>query len=676
MISDNTLFYDWFSFIFRIIALLILYSFLTLSSIATLDKYRRIDREDFSKQTGEYLGLPVPIIVLNSLILGIIGILIVYPISFSQEIYAIYELVSGSVLCILFVWLIIDITYHRPSEKSKTITLLISYGGFILLLPCLLFSEGIMLIFFTLFIIYINSELNGATVWIIWDIDPEKNKSLISISLISFIMVPTLTILCAIYPDPAIQAGLGVSAICNALTTLYYSELIQGKKFYLNLGGLVSFGSTIFISLFLPTPITGSSINSSLITALFMNGICFAYLLNLLIKRKFDFEENNRSKTLLGSLTFTFAFWILFVSVNSILSNSTGIIPIQGNFWSIITVIPFVFLSFMIAIFQTIMLFILTSIAAYDLQWVQDLVEWLKRQEEFFLYSSIVIFITLIIPLIVGGIWPSSWSVYPEMLMITVILWVAGLICLSATYFGFNERVFESMICYICYIGLGLAYGIVFAPMALGTLGLIGLVVISTILLGLAIFEEDLDLEYILPIIVAVFSMILGIFLMYLRLDNQITNPDTANLAGMFEWFFALLFAANAGTVAAYFIVEKRERVIGILILGIVLISLTHLILFVWDTRHSMALSYCWIATGVILIIPSLFVVFNSLWDALHEDKWSSVIMSILSAIIIMFASGTKFTPGLGDFGNSIIAIILAISLVVGYYILTRRHEI
>ncbi|NVM05116.1 MAG: hypothetical protein HWN67_22535 [Candidatus Helarchaeota archaeon] len=334
MIMDNTLYYDWFSFILRIIALLILYSFLTLSSVATLDKYRRIKRDDWSKDTRKkYLGLPIPVIVLNSIILGIIGILIVYPTTFSQETYAIYELVSGSVLCILFVWLIIDITYHRPSEKSKFILLLISYCGFIFLLPFFLFSEGNMLIFFTLFIIYVNIELDGATAWIIWGIDPEKNKSLILISLISFVMVPILTILCAIYPDPALQTGLGVSAICHALTTVYYSELFKVKKYYLNLAGLISFGSIIFISLLLPTPFSGSlaylmqdSINQSLIVALFINGISFAYLLNILIKRKFDFKQNNRSKTLLGSLAFTIGFWILFILTNSFFITSGGMI--------------------------------------------------------------------------------------------------------------------------------------------------------------------------------------------------------------------------------------------------------------------------------------------------------------------------------------------------------------
>ena len=138
------------------------------------------------------------------------------------------------------------------------------------------------------------------------------------------------------------------------------------------------------------------------------------------------------------------------------------------------------------------------------------------------------------------------------------------------------------------------------------------MVAITTILLSIAIFNGDIDyIEYILPIVVAVISMILGITLMNLRLTNLIINPGTATLAGMFEWFFGLLFAANALTIASYYIQEKRERVIGILILGIVMISITHLILFVWDTKLSMALSYCWIASAVILILPSLFVVYG-----------------------------------------------------------------
>ncbi|NVM05115.1 MAG: E3 ubiquitin protein ligase [Candidatus Helarchaeota archaeon] len=325
----------------------------------------------------------------------------------------------------------------------------------------------------------------------------------------------------------------------------------------------------------------------------------------------------------------------------------------------------------MIAISQTFALFILTSIAAYDLQWIKDLIEWLRKQEKFFYYLSLAISIILIILLVIGGIWPSSWSIYPEMWMLTAILWVAGLSCLFATYFGYGE---DFLYAGIGYIGIGLAYGIFFAPLVLGSLGLIGLVVITTIFLSIAMFNTDIDyIEYILPIVVAVASMVLGITLMNLRLNNQIIKPGLATLAGMFEWFFALIFASNAVAIANYYIKEKRERVIGILMLGIGLISITHFILFVWDTRLSMALSYCWIASAVILIIPSLFVLFKSQWDALHKDKWSSVITSILTSVIIMIASGTKFTPGLNDFINSIIAISLSISLVLGYFVYSKK---
>jgi hypothetical protein len=131
--------------------LLVLFAFLTISGVATLDKFRKINRADFS-DTDEvrYHGLRVPFMVMNAIIICVAGVLIVAPVVDSNPRYLVNEMVSASVLCILCMWLVIDITYHKHNEKNEFQLLLVSYGGLSMLLVLVFFVDGNMLLFIAL----------------------------------------------------------------------------------------------------------------------------------------------------------------------------------------------------------------------------------------------------------------------------------------------------------------------------------------------------------------------------------------------------------------------------------------------------------------------------------------------------------------------------------------------
>lgn len=691
MLLENTFVYDWFGSIFRLVALLILYVFVTISSVSTLDKYRKIKRETFEETGGAYKGLPVSIIVLNALLLGAIGVLIVYPIVgaptiFAEEEYMMYELVSGTVLCVLFVWLIIDITYHKNLEKNKFSLLIISYGGFILLLIMELFFKGRMLIFITIFVLYINLELNGATMWILWDLDRQKNNErLVLITLLSFVFVPVLYVLCSMYTDPAVQAALAVSAIAHALVVVYYSGFFDSDtghfkdSAYLMVAGWASFAAAIVISPFLPNPTSGGGI-SSLLVASTMYSFCLMFMINFTIRDELKFEKDRRSKTLLVTLVLTLGFWGLFILFAPFFMSAKGF-TLQSDFLSLLTLSPTGWFSFMIAVAQTIAFVIFLSIAAWDLWWIQELIRWLRKHAKIFVYTSFVCFIALAGLLIISAIVPSIFSTFPPIYTLFAIFGIVGLVCFGASYYSESDALVYLI---FCYIGLGFAYAIVFAPMSLGILGIIGLVILFGVLIGYLLSEikylkdkyDRIVSSIMLPIGVGILTMLLGLTLMNVRIINRITASGTATLAEMFEWFFALAFAANA-VVTSFFLSEDNEKsMVYVFITGVVFASIAHLVKFTWDTRLSIALSYSWVASAVALMLPALFVLFKDFWDALRADKWSSVILSILAGLILMFASGTKFTPGLPDFANSVLSIILAVGLVVGYFIYIKKKKL
>ncbi len=389
-------FQEWLGSLLRIVSLLVLFAFLTISGVATLDKFRKINRADFS-DTDEirYHGLRVPFMVMNAIIICVAGVLIVAPVVDSNPRYLVNEMVSASVLCILCMWLVIDITYHKHNEKNEFQLLLVSYGGLIMLLVLVFFVGGNMLLFVALFILYMNLELNGAAMWVLWGLDPEKNKRLVHSSLISYILVPVLLLLCPFFSHPAIQTALGISSINNALIVVYFSEFLEGRRRKYTIAGLIVFLVAISVALFLPNPvfvnlatIRNEPMTTSLIVAIFINAVCFAYLLDMLVKRAFDFKKKHRLQALSVSFLLTLGCWgLLFLD--------KALFPIQDDPWAVFTLSPTGWMLFCTTVFQTIAFGVLLSITLYDLPWIQAFIRWLRDHQEIFMVLCVGCFLIL-----------------------------------------------------------------------------------------------------------------------------------------------------------------------------------------------------------------------------------------------------------------------------------------
>ena len=658
MLMQDSLLFAWFGFIFRLIALLVVYAFLAITGISTLDKYRHIDREvSFEEIKGKNKALPVFLIVANAIVICVIGIVIAVPFAEDSP-YIVPEMISGCALCTLCMWMIIDITYHKSTENNKFRLLVISYCGFFVLLILGLVVKGIMQGFIALFIVYMDIELNGATAWIAMEFDPEKEMRLVRMSLLSFAVLPLLVVLAAFVTDPAMQIALGISGLTHALTAIYYSMSFKEKKVALTKSNVVCLLIAVATSVFLPnglfvnsTSLTMVSMNSALIFILLVYSICLVFLLDMLLKRKLDFRKGNRLKALLVYIILTGGLWGLFFLLRA------GFVY-QDDFLVQITLCPLLWTSLTIAVFQTIALCVLLSVALYDLPFIQALIKWFKANVKVLCYASFVCFFALTVMVIWLAVAPSMFFLYPGLSIFTLVMLITGVATLFASYYG--DYKWTGAVTWL-YIILGIVATLLFAPLSLGLIGLVALVVIVGILIGLMMDKKEL--KYTMPFMIGMISIILVLVLMHVR--RTISGDVTA--ASIFEWFFALLFATDAIVCGLRFS-ESKKGSVGVFITGIVLLMLCYFIAFVWPTKDSLALSSCWLVSSIILLLLVMFDFFGYFWTALHQDKWSSVIASILASGIVMIASGTKFTPGMPDFANATLSICLALGLLVGYY--------
>ncbi|HME53474.1 MAG TPA: hypothetical protein VKM55_14715 [Candidatus Lokiarchaeia archaeon] len=662
MLMQDSLLPAWFGFIFRLVSLLIAFAFLTISGISTLDKYRHIDREvDFEEKKDKYKGLPVPVIVVNAIVICLIGVLIASPFSSGDSPYIVYELISGCALCTLCMWMVI-ITSYKSTEHNKFRLLVISYSGFFVLLVLGLVVKGIMLGFIALFIIYIDIELNGATAWIAMDFDPEKEMRLVRMSLLSFAVLPLLAALAAFVTDPAMQIALSISGLTHALIAIYYSISFKETKVALTKSNVACLLIATSTSIFLPpnglfvssTALTMASMSSALIFILLVYAICLVFLLNILLKRKLDFKKGNRLKALVVYIILTLGLWGLFFLLRA------GFVY-QHDFLVQITICPLLWASLMLAVFQTIAMGALLSVALYDLPFIRALIEWFKKNVKVLCYTSLICFCALTVLVILFFVVPSIFGMYPILSIIALVALIAGGATLLASFYGRYEG---TVYLIFLYIILGIVATLLFAPLSLGLIGLVALVVIVGILTFM--------IGKTMPFIVGIISFFLTLVLMYVRIANTPSNLGNATTAGIFEWFFALLFATNAIVCGLYFSSTKKGSAV-VFVTGIIMLLLGYPIVFMFPTKDSIALSSCWLVSSIFLLLPVMFDFFRYFWNALHQDKWSSVIVSFLASGIVMITSGTKFTPGMSDFANASLSICLALGLLVGYYACTFK---
>jgi len=241
---------------------------------------------------------------------------------------------------------------------------------------------------------------------------------------------------------------------------------------------------------------------------------------------------------------------------------------------------------------------------------------------------------------------------------------------IDSTKLRLLEKIFTYfLILIISYGVVGLVYAIVFVPLIMGVVGLVILVILIGFLLYVLLLDHPSKKMGASIIIISVISFLLGLLMLNFKITIWLGNANLILLGEIFEWFFGLLFVACIIIISFHIVEEKAEKSGILFIVGIGFIVIFPFIVFIWFTSNSIAVSICWIASGIALIVPSLFVALKDIWDGLHEEKWSSIITSILAAFILIVVSGNKFTPGIWHLINSSIAIGLSIALILAYYI-------
>ncbi|HME55631.1 MAG TPA: hypothetical protein VKM55_25720 [Candidatus Lokiarchaeia archaeon] len=668
MLLQDSFLPTWFGFTFRLIALLLGYGFLSIAGISTLDKYRHIDRDvSFEEIKGKDKAVSVWIIVANTIVICVIGIVIAVPFVSGDDPYIVYEMISGCGLCTLAMWMVIDITYHKSTENNKFRLLVISYTGFFVLLIMGLVIKGVMEGFIALFIIYMVIELNGATAWIAMGFNPEKEMRLVKMSLIPCAVLPLLVVLAALVTDPAMQLALGVSGVSFALISIYYSMAFKENKVTLTKINIASLVIAIGTSIFLPpnglwvsvTALSMASMTVALLFILIVYACSLVFLLDMLLKRSLDFKKGNRVKALIVYAILTTGFWGLFFLLRA------GFVY-QGDFLVQVTLCPVLWASLTISIFQTIASIVLLCVALLDLTFIQALIKWFAKNTKVLCFSGLACFVALTILIIVFFFAPSIFVTYPGLSILTLVVLIAGVAMMIASFYG---RYDGTRILLLLYIILGIAATLLFAPLPLGIIGLVALVFIFGMMMQ-AILDKK-ALRYTMPFVLGLVFFMIALLLMYVRLENA-TNSVSATAAGVFEWFFALMLAADV-IVSGLRFSDSKKGSIGVFIAGVALLMFVYSIAFEWPTKDSLAISNCWLVSAIILLLLVMVGFFKYYWTALHQEKWSSVIVSILASGIIMISSGTKFTSGMSDIANAAISICLVLALLVIYYACTFK---